>query len=130
MSALPRPRPEIVILPPELHELASVLDGGNLPPDAVIFVAMLPDGKIVGRTSICPLLFIEGSFVAPEYRSTPLAARLIRALEHYMHDCGRSHTAALVRDDQPEVAGYLERFGYEKQPVSMWAKDLNKKKGG
>lgn len=126
MSAQLKPRPEIIILPLEGHHLAAQLDGVQLPPDATIFVAVMPDGRIVGRTSICPMLLIEGTNVAVEHRGTPLAMRLIRALEDYMRVCGRSHTGALVSDDQPEIADYLQRFGYEKQRVSLWAKDLNK----
>jgi|SRR5688572_9316479 len=97
--------------------------GVTWPFDTMGIVAF-EDGKLVARTAIMNLPVIEGTWVDPEKRNTFLAARLIQKIEQLYVELGKTHAMALVYDEQPEIEGYLKRFGYEKQPVTFHAKEL------
>lgn len=121
------PQPVIELLLTEHHWLASVPDGVRFLESAAVFAAFLPTGKLVGRTAIVPLYFIEGTYVDPEYRGTSLAVRLIKAVENHMRELGNESVLAMSRDADPQVGDYLSRFGYEQLPVSVWIKNLKEK---
>lgn len=93
------------------------------PPDAVVIYA-IDDQGIAGRTAWIELGHIEGTEVREDKRGSSLAARLVAMLEQKLREHGRSHIFAFIEDDKPEVASYMERFGYTKFPVTVWAKKL------
>lgn len=80
--------------------------------------------RIVGRSAILPVDCIEGTMVVDDKRGTSLAFRLLRRIEELYRAHGRTHAIAFAHDDQPEVAGYLERIGYEKSPLTVYSKQL------
>jgi hypothetical protein len=93
------------------------------PPDSTVLYAR-ENGEIVGRTAIIELPHVEGTWVAESKRGSSLALRLIRKLEEEVAALGRSHLFAFAFDSQPEVSEYLERVGYTRFPVTVWAKSL------
>lgn len=93
------------------------------PPDARVVYA-LDDQGVAGRTAWIELGHIEGTEVREDKRGSSLAARLVAKIEQTVRDHGKSHIFAFIEDDKPEVAGYMERFGYTKFPVTVWAKKL------
>lgn len=94
-------------------------------PDGSILIGVKDDaGNIIARSGIIAFPHIEGTWVAPSHRKGTLAARMIRALEHVTKRLGRSHLFAFILDEQPEIADYMQRLGYKKQPMTIWAKKV------
>lgn len=91
---------------------------------AVVFA--IENNRIVGRSAILGADIVEGTWTSPEKRGTSLAFRLIRRVEELYKAHGRTHAIAFVSTEQPEVAGYLERAGYEKSPLMVYSKVLVK----
>lgn len=82
------------------------------------------DGKVVGRSAIINMPMIEGTMVVPEKQGGTLAYRLIQKIEELYRELGKTHAIAMVYDEQPEVAEYLKRIGFEKMPVVVYSKTL------
>lgn len=112
---------------------ARALDPAHLdwPPDSkVVFVTQ--NDNVVGRSSmftlpmiaILNLNMIEGTWVAEEKRGTSLAARLIRKVESVFRENGKTHAYAFAYDEHPEIADYLQRFGFNKMPLTIFMKQL------
>lgn len=99
-------------------------EGVQWPPDSTVLYAR-ENGEIVGRVGIIELPHIEGTWIAESKRGSSLAPRLIAQMEKVVARLGRSHIFAFAEDSKPEIADYMERFGYTKFPVTVWAKSLN-----
>lgn len=98
-------------------------DGIQWPPDSIVVYA-ISDGKVVGRSAIIQLPHIEGTWVDKHSRSSTLAFRLVREAEKTLQQAGKTYAWAFVHEDQPEVAGYMERIGYKRMPMKLYAKEL------
>lgn len=103
------------------------------PADSRVVFAV-ENGSVVGRSSMYTLpvavildwATIEGTEIDKAKRGGTLAVRLIKFVEQVFRDHGKTHAFAFSYDDQPEVGGYLERFGYTKVPFTVWQKQLVK----
>lgn len=109
----------------ELNEIDP--QGVQWPLDTFGIVA-LEDGKVVGRTTIMNLPVIEGTWIEESKRGGTLAVRLVQRIEELYKTLGKTHAMALVYNEQPEIAEYLKRFGFEEQPLRFYAKELVAKK--
>lgn len=87
-------------------------------------VAYCFDGeKIIGRMGIMSIKLIEGTWVAPDAAPTT-AFRMMKQMEAVLQHLGNTHAMALVYDEQPKVAEYLTRVGFERFPVTVFSKML------
>jgi aminoglycoside 6'-N-acetyltransferase I len=96
---------------------------GSLP--AVIFIAEEPDGRAVGFVEVglrshadgCdpshPVGFIEGWYVAPEYRRKKVGTKLIAAAEQWARDQGSIEMASDAWLDALGSQSAHEALGYE-----------------
>lgn len=104
-------------------EQASKVDGVPWPADTVVLYGT-EAGRMVARSAMMNLTVIEGSFVAEDKRGTSLAFRMLKEMETIFRAANKSHAMAMAADDQPEVAEYLSRVGFERLPVTMYQKKL------
>lgn len=108
-------------------ELAAIdPDGIPWPFDTFAWCAF-EDGKLVGRSAIMNLPVVEGTWVEPTKRNGTLAARLLWKIEDLYRSLGKTHAMAMVREDQPEIQYYMERFGYKREPLVFYSKELKQK---
>lgn len=106
-------------------EEARALDPQGLPwGDGNAIVFAIENGKVVGRSAAIAFPMIETSWVAPEKRGSTLAMRLVKEVEKIQRDLGNAYVFAFVHDSQPEIAGYLLRFGYEPAQLKLYCKKL------
>jgi N-acetylglutamate synthase-like GNAT family acetyltransferase len=112
---------------------AKIIDPAHLDwPDDSKVVFVVQDDNVVGRSSmftlpmiaILNLSMIEGTWIAEEKRGTSLAARLIKKVESVFRENGKTHAYAFAYDEHPEVADYLQRFGFQKMPLTIYMKQL------
>ena len=113
---------------PEEHalELGPVLNGqaaGRLP--VAVLLAAAPDEKVIGFVQVglrshadgCdpthPVGFIEGWYVAPEYRRQKIGARLIAAAEDWARSQGSSEMASDTWIDALDSQRAHEALGFE-----------------
>lgn len=99
-------------------------DGIKAPEGSVLIGVKDQDGRVIARSGVISFPHIEGTWVAPAHRKGNLAFRLIKTLEHVTRRLGKTHLFAFAMDSQPEIGEYLSRLGYEKQPMTIWAKKV------
>lgn len=99
-------------------------DGIQWPEDSLHVVTFGDDGKMLARVGLVAIPHVEGTWVDPSLRGTTTAARMLKRMEQEVKNLGRSHIFAFAQNSQPEVSEYLERFGYQKYPLTVWAKEL------
>lgn len=119
-------------LPPELNYLAAIPEDPVIPyPPEFHFTAAFDSKGLAARVAMVPLPHIEGTWLREDLRGTPKVRTiftLIKELEKNILATGRGHAFSFVHDEQPEVAEMMTRLGYEKYPLTIWVKDLNKEK--
>lgn len=91
------------------------------PFDSIVLYAFEND-RVIGRIGVMAIRVIEGTWAEPGH--TTLAPRLMKQLEAFLKSLGSTHAAALVYDEQPQVAEYLKRIDFKRFPVTMFIKDL------
>lgn len=96
------------------------------PLDSVIMYAFDGD-KLVGRMGLMSIKMIEGTWAAPDASPT-LAYRMMKQMDAMQIYLGSTSSFAMVHDIQPEIAGYLERVGFQRFPVTLYQKMLEMKK--
>jgi aminoglycoside 6'-N-acetyltransferase I len=108
------------------RELASLLagDGVGIFP-AIVFLAQEPDGPVVGFIEVglrshadgCdpshPVGYLEGWYVAPEYRRRKVGARLVAAAEEWARNQGCLQMASDTWLDRFESQRAHEALGFE-----------------
>lgn len=116
------------------YKLLTSIELNECDPQGVVWpldtfgIVAIEDGKVVGRTTIMNLPVIEGTWIDESKRGGTLAVRLVQRIEELYRTLGKTHAMALVYDEQPEIADYLKRFGFEEQPLRFFAKELVAKK--
>ncbi len=86
------------------------------------------DDRIVGRMGVMSLKIIEGTWIAPDKRSTTLPLRVLRQFEAMYAAYLGENLNAFASEEQPEIADYLSRVGFERVPVNLFTKTLVQKK--
>lgn len=97
-------------------------------PDGAIVLYAVEDEEIVGRQAYLLFPHLEGAWVRGDKRGTSLAFRLVREMEKTVAETGYPAVFAYALDTHPEVAGYLERMGYSKLPLTVWTKPVSVEK--
>ena len=105
---------------------ASLIDPQKIPwpADSIVAVASNGDGSVKGRSAIIQLPHIEGTWVDESERGTPLAYRMVVAVEGVLKKSGKTHAFAFVDMNQPEVLSYMLRMGYKTNPLLVLSKEL------
>lgn len=91
-------------------------------PDRSIAVVARNDSKVIGRTFLVSLAHLEGTEIERQWRNGPVLKQLMDGVEIEARAEGLkkifSYAPTLV------VEGYLNRLGYKREPLTVWAKDL------
>ena len=96
-------------------------------PDGTLVLYAVEQGEIIGRQAYLLLPHLEGAWTREDKRGGSLGYRLIRKMEDKVAESGYPVVFAYALDSQPDVSDYLSRMGYEKQPVTLWMKQVQKK---
>jgi RimJ/RimL family protein N-acetyltransferase len=110
--------------PHEFHLLDQVPSGmlSGTDPDRCFAVGALEGDKLIGCALLVVLPHIEGIWVDPEHRNGLTAAGLEKSLVRWSHEVlGIEKIFAYAFTDQ--IAGYLERIGYKRIPVTLYEKE-------
>jgi GNAT superfamily N-acetyltransferase len=110
------------LAPDEYGVLTDIADGFMPNPNNSIVIAAFDNDKLVGRTCFLQMGHIEGTWVDKQHRNGFIGFRMLKALEKEAYGHGFTTSLAYAADEQVEK--YLERLGYMKQPLSIWAKEL------
>lgn len=114
---------EVKRLASDEYEILSTVQEGYCPdPDNSIAVIARNEGKILGRVLLIRPFHIEGTWIDEEYRKSSVGYRMFMHIEREARTMG--HTRIFSYAPNEEIEGYLERLGYKKLPVTVWAKDL------
>lgn len=99
-------------------------DGVEWPEDSLHVISRSESGGLQARMSLVAMPHIEGTWLADNLRGTTAGARLLIRMEQEVKNLGRTHILAFVLESNPEIADYLERMGYVKYPLFVYAKEL------
>lgn len=91
-------------------------------PDNSIAVVAEDQGKIVGRMFLVAMPHIEGTWIHPDKRNGTIAYRLEKAMSEEAKRRGIPMLLAYV--PTPEVAGYMQRLGYKREPYIVLSKEV------
>lgn len=110
------------LAPEEFPILKQVHEGFQPDPKTSIAVLADENDEIVGRVFLMAPVHVEGPWVRDDKRGSTLGARLMSRAELEARECGVTKLFAYAANGQ--LADYLERLGYKKQPFTVWAKDI------
>lgn len=106
-------------------EAARLLDPDGIEWPGDTHVLYVFEGEqIIARSSIMSVPMIEGTWIEPERRNGTLATRIIREVEKHYRDNGEEAAMAFIPSDQPEIADYMMRLGYQEKPLRFFLKPL------
>lgn len=94
------------------------------PENTTAVVARDERGEVKAISTILVLPHIEGTWVAEDSRHGTLPARLVKRVEQLLQDQGGSSVFAFAHDSDPQIKTYLDRFGYQRLPFSVYMKVL------
>lgn len=106
----------------EFYLLAGVYDKVAPDPDCSIALLARDGDEIVGRVFLVTPTHVEGPWVREDHRGSPLAKRLMQHAAEAAKSCGIRTLFAYAATDQ--LADYLSRLGYKKEPYTVWSKGL------
>ncbi len=113
--------PEVVAAEQFMPEAQRV----NWPFDSLVMYTF-DDDVLVGRMGLMSFKVIEGTWAAPDSPPTT-AYRMMKQMSALQEYLGDTAANAFVLDEQPEIAAYLERVGFERVPVTLYTRSLIKK---
>lgn len=115
------------LLGPEVEEAEKLIPEGQhvaWPLDSIVMYAY--EGEtIVGRMGLMSIKFIEGTYIAPTNRGGTLLVKMMNQMQAIIKHLDNTHAMALSYDEQPQVADYLKRLGFDRFPVTVFSKELN-----
>lgn len=103
-------------------EQVRTFDGVQFPPNRSIALVAENDSEIVGTVFLVEPLHIEGPWVKESERGGILGYRLMQAAENAARGIKVKTLFAYAATD--ELADYLQRLGYSKMPLTVYAKEL------
>lgn len=102
--------------------LKHVADGWSPPPDQSVAIVAAKDDRIVGRILLVAPAHVEGIWIDDRERGGRVMKALVDKIENEAKKQGISTVFAYAVDSQME--DYISRLGYEKQPWTVWRKNL------
>jgi len=115
-----------VVTGTEMRDIAQP-DGIEWPDDSLHVISRDTDGQLIARMSLVAVPHVEGTWIDESLRGSTAGARLLARMEQEVKDLGRTHLFAFVKHDDEDIASYLERCGYKKYPLWVYAKELGRK---
>jgi GNAT superfamily N-acetyltransferase len=106
----------------EFSRLESFHDGAKPDPASSIAVVAQDGNEIIGRIFLVAPAHIEGPYIEEAHRGGTIAKRLVSVAATEARKCGI--TKLMAYGFSPELEDYLERLGFKKQPVTVWAKEI------
>ena len=97
----------------------------NWPVDSIVMYCF-EDNKVIGRMGLMSFKIVEGTWAHPDKKGTSVAYRMMRQMEAMVAYLGEPAINAFSADDQP-VSDYLERYGFERLPITLYTKSLVEK---
>jgi len=85
------------------------------------------DDRVIGRMGLMSIKIVEGTYVVPNAPPTT-AFRMMKQMEAMIAYLGNTHVMALVYDGTPQIADYLERVNFKREPLSVYSKEVAKAK--
>lgn len=113
---------QVHTLEPERFDLLAQAPDGIVPdPRFITAIVAEQDGKLLGRWFLCLVPHYEGMWLDDAARNTTVGFRIVREMEARAREMGIQRTFVFA---QPEHEDYMQRLGFERQPFSVWSKDL------
>lgn len=106
----------------EFPVLASISDGVVPDPKSSRAILANDENGIAGRVFLMSPTHVEGPWVRGDLRGSTLLARLMFRAEQEAKDCGISKLFVYAANE--ELADYAKRLGYQKEPYTVWTKEL------
>lgn len=107
----------------EYHKLNQIGDDDFIPdPEKSIAIIAENEQKVIGKVLLLAPAHIEGIFIEPAWRNGTVMNRLVAAVELEARAEGITKVMAYAKDT--EMEHYIERLGYRRMPISVWAKGL------
>lgn len=110
------------LAPEEFPTLKTVADGYMPDPRKSIVVLAKDGSEAIGRIMLLAPAHIEGTWVADRARKGLVLRQLVGAIELEAAAEGIKELFAYSPNEQ--VGDYLERLGYVKMPLTIYAKEL------
>ena len=107
----------------EFDLLKDFEDGFCPDPDRSIAVVARNASRIIGRIFLLAPAHVEGVFVEQAWRGGPVMKQLVDAIELEARAEGITKLFAYAKDE--EMAGYIERLGYMKLPMTVFSKGIS-----
>jgi N-acetylglutamate synthase-like GNAT family acetyltransferase len=106
----------------EFPVLATIHEGYVPDPSISVALVFKQEGEIVGRVFLLAPTHVEGPWVREDLRGGLIGHRLMESAEQEAKSRGITKLFAYAADDK--LANYLDRMGYQKQPFTVWAKEI------
>lgn len=110
------------LLPPEewdkLLGLPFAENGLPDPNSTILFVAETPDGVIHGIWGIFLQPMLDGLWVDPEYRTTPVASQLLKTVKGFLQEQGVQTAFTVI--SEPTVMTLAHKAGFVRAPGDLW----------
>jgi GNAT superfamily N-acetyltransferase len=108
--------------PEEYPQLKAIHEGFCPDPATSVTLVAKQKEEIVGRVFLLAPAHVEGPWVREDLRGGLIGHRLMESAEREAKSRGISKVFAYAADDT--LANYLDRMGYQKQPFTVWAKEI------
>lgn len=110
-------------LPAEGFGILAHIDDG-FTPDPRYSIALIAKGgdEVIGRVFLVAPVHVEGPWVSPLWRGSPVGKRLLDEVERQAKELKVSKVIAYARDEQ--IENYLSRLGYKRMPLTVWEKEI------
>lgn len=114
---------EIRTLGSEDYDLLKGTPGeGFLTPDNSLVMVAEEGGKVVGHLALINLMHLEGAWVDPSKRTEAVIQRLEEAVLAKAKESGLKYVHVYAPTVEHET--FFQRRGWERLPLSVWAKEL------
>jgi ribosomal protein S18 acetylase RimI-like enzyme len=105
----------------EWERLLELPFGANGLPDenfAIIIVTEDPTGAIVGVWAAVTAVHLDGLWVDPNHRDTPIAGQLLRQMKATLQEKGVAVSFTLIQDTDVMVLAH--KAGFVRSPWDLW----------
>jgi len=103
---------------PRLAGLPFASQGLPDPSSAIVFVAEDPTGAIVGLWAIFLQPVLDGLWVDPAHRLTPVASQLLTTVRAFLQTEGVQYAFTVIAD--PGVMVLAHKAGFVRAPGDLW----------
>ena len=114
---------ELKVLGPQDYNMLKGTPGEELlTQDNSVVIIAEEDGKVIGHLALINLIHMEGAWVDPSRRSEAVIQRLEEAVLAKAKESGLKYVHVYAPTVEHET--FFQRRGWERLPLSVWAKEL------